>query len=154
VYWAPSPFFTRKYTHYLCIVPPLFYFFFVLLSLVCCCCCCLLCEWSRASLVRTMAASSGRVCSTRSVSLFLQTLLCSCMICTSLCAARALATQAGAAGSGTDLVYSYCSIWLRASSRGSIFELRSSEVNLRRSWNFFSLSASVGLQDMGNASQY
>ncbi|CAK9273152.1 unnamed protein product [Sphagnum jensenii] len=47
-----------------------------------------------------MAASSGRVCSTRSVSLFLQTLLCSCMICTSLCAARALATPAGAAGSG------------------------------------------------------
>ncbi|CAK9226865.1 unnamed protein product [Sphagnum troendelagicum] len=47
-----------------------------------------------------MAASSGRVCSTRFVSLFLQTLLCSCMICTSLCAARALATPAGAAGSG------------------------------------------------------
>ncbi|CAM6026335.1 unnamed protein product [Sphagnum balticum] len=46
-----------------------------------------------------MAVSSGRVCSTRSVSLFLQILLCSCMICTWLCTARALATPA-AAGSG------------------------------------------------------
>jgi len=86
--------------------------------------------------VRTMAASSGRVCSTRSVSLFLQTLLCSCMICTSLCTARALATPAGAAGSGTDLVYSYCSIWLPASSRGPSLSLDHQRLICEEAENF------------------